>query len=339
MGARRASSRAFLSLVVIGAIVGGVAAWSAYDGTSQVLSCLSASSPPVLWPSSPACPAPLALLSHSSLVLAVLPGFVVAVSVGLFASSLAGCFAEQYLHRRVLARLVVETSTQPSPEGPSAASWPKRLVVVEAEAATAYCVGLIKPRVVVSTGLLGLLRGDRLAAVLAHEASHERRRDPLRASLAKSLARGLFFVPILRYLCEATLVEEELVADQQAIASAGRSNLAAALFMLLDQPAPASRRRAGGPSLPTTAAGATGRRCLDRRLEALETGKAPRLRSPVWPLLTSAALLAALAVTASTMPHYSPARILPPPSVAGARALPLPVVLAPNLPQRTPSRP
>jgi|GEM_PF-1078443 Zn-dependent protease with chaperone function len=318
MKLRRTSSRAFCTFAGIGLAVEGVAAWLTYEWTAQVLLCQSAQNPPVLWPSGHACPAPQALFSPRSLIPAMLSGSIVVASVGLLAASLAGCFAEHYLYRRALARLVVEGSACPKAKGLSTASWPKRLVVVEADVATAYCIGLIKPRVVISTGLLRALQDDRLTAVLAHEASHERKRDPLRASLAKSLAKGLFFVPALRYLYKTMLVEQELVADREAVASVGRANLVAALIVLLDQPAPTGGVRTGR-IVPPTAAAAAGRCGLAPRLYALETGGAPKLPTPLRPLLASAALLAALGVTAGWVPRYSSGRLLPPPLPACSR--------------------
>jgi Zn-dependent protease with chaperone function len=56
----------------------------------------------------------------------------------------------------------------------------------------AFCAGLLRPRVYVSTGALELLDPAALAAVMAHERHHALRRDPLRVACGRALAAGLF---------------------------------------------------------------------------------------------------------------------------------------------------
>src|SRR3984885_3279748 len=53
----------------------------------------------------------------------------------------------------------------------------------------AFCVGLFRPRVYVSTGAVAILDEAALSAVLAHERHHARRRDPLRLAAGRVLAR------------------------------------------------------------------------------------------------------------------------------------------------------
>ena len=96
----------------------------------------------------------------------------------------------------------------------------------------AVCIGMLSPRLVISTGLIQLLTDDELVAVLAHEERHRRRRAPLRQLLARATVRGLFFVPVLGDLLDAHLLAEEVVADQEAAAIAGRQALIVALKKL-----------------------------------------------------------------------------------------------------------
>ncbi|MFV0278779.1 MAG: M56 family metallopeptidase [Parahaliea sp.] len=51
--------------------------------------------------------------------------------------------------------------------------------VVESPAQLAWCAGMLRPRVFISTGMLAELDRDELSAVLAHERAHARRRDNL----------------------------------------------------------------------------------------------------------------------------------------------------------------
>jgi hypothetical protein len=104
--------------------------------------------------------------------------------------------------------------------------------VIEDDDPQAFCVGLLRPRVYLSTGALELLDEQALAAVLAHERHHVRQRDPLRLACARALASGLLFVPTLRRLVKRQLALAEIGADEAAIGTEGvdRSTLASALL-------------------------------------------------------------------------------------------------------------
>ena len=105
-----------------------------------------------------------------------------------------------------------------------------RLLVVSGSDIQAFCAGLARPRVYVSTGTLDLVSEAQLMAVVAHEAHHARRRDPLRLLLAAALADGLFFLPALRQMGTRYADLAELAADEAAIASGGADHLAGALL-------------------------------------------------------------------------------------------------------------
>lgn len=111
---------------------------------------------------------------------------------------------------------------------------PPRTYVFADDAPNAFCAGLLRPRIFVSTGTLETLRRDELDAVLAHEAHHARSRDPLRLLLARTARDGLFFLPGMHDLAEryAALAEAEAAADGAAVRASGgdRGSLAAALL-------------------------------------------------------------------------------------------------------------
>ena len=102
----------------------------------------------------------------------------------------------------------------------------------------AFCAGLLRPRVYVSTGALALLDDAALSAVLAHERQHARRRDPLRLAAGRVLARALFFLPGLGDLVERQQALAELSADESAVNDlpANRSALARAMVSFSDAP-------------------------------------------------------------------------------------------------------
>lgn len=103
--------------------------------------------------------------------------------------------------------------------------------VVESPSPIAFCAGYLCPRVYLSRGSLQLLTEDELSAVVAHEAYHAMRFDPLRLLIARVLADALFFVPALRSMSERYTTLCELAADRAAVeAGAGSSSLASALL-------------------------------------------------------------------------------------------------------------
>ncbi len=103
---------------------------------------------------------------------------------------------------------------------------------VASEAPFAVTAGLWRPRVYVTSGLLRLLDDTSRMAVLAHEAAHVRRRDPLTKLLAELL--GAFHVPKTRraLLADLSLACEQ-ACDEEAAASIGdRTAVADALVKL-----------------------------------------------------------------------------------------------------------
>lgn len=104
--------------------------------------------------------------------------------------------------------------------------------VFEAPDAQAFCAGLLRPRLYLSTGAARLLPADELRAVLAHERHHRDRRDPLRIAIGRVLARALFFMPVLGRLHSRYCATVELAADAAAVRADGGSPAALASAML-----------------------------------------------------------------------------------------------------------
>jgi hypothetical protein len=108
----------------------------------------------------------------------------------------------------------------------------KGALVIDDERPQAFCVGLFNPRVYVSSGAVASLDETALDAVLAHEAHHARRRDPLRLAAGRVLARALFFVPGLAELVRRQQSLSELGADESAMNAGPDSHSAPARAML-----------------------------------------------------------------------------------------------------------
>lgn len=98
----------------------------------------------------------------------------------------------------------------------------------------AFCTGLLRPNIYLSRGTLDLLDDAQLKAVVAHEAHHVRRRDPLRIFIARALGEALFFLPVLRRLADRYAALAELAADEAAVRQSGRRQPLAAALVAFD---------------------------------------------------------------------------------------------------------
>lgn len=107
----------------------------------------------------------------------------------------------------------------------------RELVVVDDARPEAFCAGFLRPRIYVSSAALERLSEDELEAVVAHEAHHQRSRDPLRILIATVLADALFFTPVLRRLSIRYRELAELAADEVARDAKGTTALASALLI------------------------------------------------------------------------------------------------------------
>ncbi len=168
---------------------------------------------------------PIANLEAIFVVVLALAGWVV------IARLVTATLRELGASRRFSARLAARA---PEP-------WQGVLLIEDSEA-LAFCAGLARPRVYVSTGARALLDADALDAVIAHERHHALRRDPARLAAGRVLARALFFVPGVGALTDRQRALAELTADESAIAAADgdRSALARAMLGFTDAPAGAS---------------------------------------------------------------------------------------------------
>ncbi|OAI39439.1 hypothetical protein AYO39_02880 [Actinobacteria bacterium SCGC AG-212-D09] len=106
------------------------------------------------------------------------------------------------------------------------------MFVITDERPEAFCAGLLRPRVYVTTGALGRLDAAALAAVFVHEREHARRRDPLRLATSRVIARSLFFLPGIRELRRGQMMLAEMSADERAVSAAAGDRSAVARAML-----------------------------------------------------------------------------------------------------------
>ena len=109
-----------------------------------------------------------------------------------------------------------------------------RTRLITFETPVALCHGLLRPRLVLSTGALRGLSPAEIEAVLRHEQAHLHQRDPLRLAGARALADALPTLPILRQMAAMMPLAQELAADRAALAAVGPEALSGALFKVGD---------------------------------------------------------------------------------------------------------
>jgi beta-lactamase regulating signal transducer with metallopeptidase domain len=112
-----------------------------------------------------------------------------------------------------------------------------RVTCVEGHSPIAFCSGLLRPSIYISTALIARLRPAELDAVLLHEAHHAHVREPLRRLLAVAVADAFFYLPLVRWWTSRRAERSELAADAVAVRQRGRGAVAGALCAV-DDPMP-----------------------------------------------------------------------------------------------------
>lgn len=92
-----------------------------------------------------------------------------------------------------------------------------QVLVIKDTQPLAFCFGISRPMIYLSSGLLGMLKKNELEAVLRHEKYHLDHKDSLVLFLVSTTAALLPFFPILIDLINFYRTKQELNADQEAI--------------------------------------------------------------------------------------------------------------------------
>lgn len=162
----------------------------------------------------------------------------------------------------------------------------RRLIGVDGADCTAFCAGLLRPTVRLTIGAVHRLTRRELKAVLVHESTHARRRDPLRRLIVRAAADAWPFVPVLDWWARHRMEHAELIADRAALARTDAEAVTGALWAA-----------AGGrPDAPAHAS--TFDAAVQARLDRLFSDEPPCLRPAVFTVAASiAGLLGMLALT------------------------------------------
>lgn len=105
---------------------------------------------------------------------------------------------------------------------------------LDSDVPLAFCAGVRRPAILVTVGLVVLLRPDELDAVLLHERHHRARRDPLRYAMRRAVADVCFYLPLASWWVHHEIERAELSADRAAIRHTGPRPLAGALWVVGD---------------------------------------------------------------------------------------------------------
>jgi Zn-dependent protease with chaperone function len=121
--------------------------------------------------------------------------------------------------------------------------------VVEHALPLAYCLPGLRPRVVLSSGVLAVLTDEELRAVLAHEAAHVDQRHDLVVLPFVALRETFPALPAVRTAVGEVGLLVEMLADDRAARRHAPEALARALYKVGAAPAPAGGLAAGGPAV------------------------------------------------------------------------------------------
>lgn len=172
-------------------------------------------------------------------------------------------------------------------------------------------LALARREIVLPATLLAEASHDELTAVLAHEAAHLARRDPLWLGLSRLAAGAFWFHPLMRAALRGLERDTELAADAWAVARTGRPlALARALQRVASQLVPRATPLAG-------VAMARDARALVTRVERLVASDAPA--PPRGTRAVTAGALAGILALACATPDVRRAD-LPPAPLDGAAA-------------------
>jgi Zn-dependent protease with chaperone function len=238
----------------------------------------------------------LAVTEYASLGWLLHTGYDLAAVTLVVASAVAGLAASARVAvraaagSRALRRLALDHGRPLPPAVRSAAATlglAGRVEMVAAREPFAVTRGLARPRILVSDGLPGALSLAELTAVLAHERSHLRNRDPARLLATRLLAAYGCYLPAARWLAGRVALDRELAADRAALAQAGRGDLAGALLKLAAVPVSPAVAAAGPAGDPPGS--------LQARVAQLEHGRPARPRLAAGHVLATAGGMTVLA--------------------------------------------
>lgn len=110
----------------------------------------------------------------------------------------------------------------------------KQIYILPTAEVAAFTIGLFRPKVVMSEGLLQTFSDEEIDAIIFHEEYHQNKWDPLKLFCFTLLAEGMMYIPILKELLQRYHTYQELAADKYAMQKMESSfELGSALLKLI----------------------------------------------------------------------------------------------------------
>lgn len=98
-----------------------------------------------------------------------------------------------------------------------------KVVIVKNNKSFAFCFGIIRPKIYISTGLLDIVNTKELEAILIHERYHLRSRDTISTAVISTIESLFLFFPVVLDILRNFQIRQELKADQEVIKTTGSS--------------------------------------------------------------------------------------------------------------------
>jgi len=92
-----------------------------------------------------------------------------------------------------------------------------RLVIIRSDQKQAFSFGLVRSKIIISTGLINNLTTKELEAVILHELAHLKYHHSVKFFISRLLTAGLFFLPVINQLANKFYLAAESRADRFAI--------------------------------------------------------------------------------------------------------------------------
>lgn len=113
----------------------------------------------------------------------------------------------------------------------------RQTVIIREDRPLAFCFGLIRPRMYLTTGMLQLLNRRELGTVILHEKHHLDQHDTLLSLLTSVIQYCFPFFPLVTDIVNRYRLEREILADSAAIRATrtGKRQVLSVLRKLLEQ--------------------------------------------------------------------------------------------------------
>ncbi|MFB9325747.1 M56 family metallopeptidase [Paenibacillus aurantiacus] len=113
--------------------------------------------------------------------------------------------------------------------------WGTEVLVVRSEAFVALTIGMLRPRIVVSTAVLERFDDKEVQAILLHERHHCRSRDNLKLFFSTLLMDGFRYLPIVKPILTYYRTWQELFADRFVIRRMGTERYLGQVLLALSK--------------------------------------------------------------------------------------------------------